>query len=182
MKKETLLICGEVFKKSITHFSFKTLYMDIPDMKELKKLKDFPLLKMVSLNGTNINNTGLKYISQCPSITNINLTFTDVSDEGIKHLTALKNLQYLRLKDTRITIKSIPYFNEMTSLKSLQIHETEISGKELITLKLPGLEELFVDCEDREDHEALLALSKKLTSCVIYVKGKGSYQNGLFEN
>lgn len=72
-KKEVVTICGESFKKKRTHFSFKTIYMHIGNMKELKKLQDFPNLDSVSLNGTNISDLGLQYLGQCSMVTNINL-------------------------------------------------------------------------------------------------------------
>ena len=180
-KRETIIISGEVFKISIQHFAFKTLYKTIENMKELKKLKAFSSLQSVSLNGTNINDEGLKYLAECQSISNINLTFTQITDAGIAYLTTLTHLQHLRLKDTLITAKSIPHFNKMKKLTSLQVHETEITGKDMLTLNLPLLKELFLDCEDQEDHNALLMVSKQLPDCEIYVKGKGRYLKGKFE-
>ncbi|TCP23650.1 leucine rich repeat (LRR) protein [Tenacibaculum skagerrakense] len=179
--KKDIHICGEVFKRKRTHFSFETLYKQIENMSELKKLQEFPSLQTVSLNGTNINDSGLQYVSQCATITNLNLTFTNITDKGIPHLVNLKKLQWLRLKETNISEKSVPYFNQITGLTSLQIHETEISGKDMAILNLPNLEELLVDCEDDLDYETLLHLSKKLPQCEIICKGKGVFRNGNFE-
>jgi hypothetical protein len=181
-KKELITICGEKFKKKRTHFSFETPYMQIRNMKELKMLQKFPNLESVSLNGTNINDNGLQYLIQCPTVTNINLSFTTITDTGIGHLTALKKLEHLRLKETNISPKSIPYFNQMTHLISLQVHETQISGKDMEKLVLPHLEELFVNCDDAEDYDTLLALSKKMPSCEIIAKGKGTFYQGEFES
>ncbi|MFY7672059.1 hypothetical protein ACOSP6_13320 [Tenacibaculum sp. MEBiC06402] len=151
-------------------------------MSELKKLQEFSNLQAVSLNGTNINDSGLQYVGQCATITNLNLTFTNISDKGIPHVVNLKKLQWLRLKETNISKKSIPYFNQMKSLISLQIHETEISGKDVVSLNLPNLEELMVDCEDDLDYKTLLNLSEKLPQCEIISKGKGIFKNGNFES
>ena len=180
--KKDIHICGEVFKRKRTHFSFETLYKQIENMFELKKLQEFPRLQTVSLNGTNINDIGLQYVSQCTTITNLNLTFTNITDKGIPHLVNLKNLQWLRLKETNISKKSVPYFNQITGLTSLQIHETEISGKDVASLNLPNLEELMVDCEDDLDYKTLLNLSEKLPQCEIISKGKGIFRNGNFES
>jgi Leucine-rich repeat (LRR) protein len=180
--KKDIHICGEVFKPKRTHFSFETLYKQIEDMSELKKLQEFPKLQAISLNGTSINDIGLQYVGQCATITNLNLTFTNISDKGIAHLVNLKNLQWLRLKDTDISKKSVPFFNQMKGLISLQIHETEISGKDVASLNLPNLEELMVDCEDDLDYKTLLNLSEKLPKCEIISKGKGIFRNGNFES
>ena len=180
-KRETIIISGEVFKISMQHFAFKTLYKTIENMEELKKLKAFSSLQSVSLNGTNINDKGLKYLAECRSISNINLTFTEITDAGIAHLTVLTHLQHLRLKDTLITAKSIPHFNKMLQLTSLQVHETKITGKDMLALNLPLLKELFLDCEDKEGHKALLMVSKQMPNCEIFVKGKGRYFKGNFE-
>ena len=178
--REKLIICGEEFKKSSTHFSFKELYKHIPDMKVLKKLREFPKLQSVSLNGTNINDAGLKYLSECKTITNLNVTFTGITDKGIAHLTALDKLEHLRLKDTSISFKSISHFNKIRSLISLQVHETDITGKHLSYLNLPQLEEAFVDCDDNEDHETLLLFSARMENCRVYVKGRGYYYRHKF--
>ena len=179
-KKRELVICGEVFKSKRTHFSFESPYKQIHDMKEFKKLREFPSLESVSLNGTNINDIGLQYLGKCTGVTNLNLTFTPISDKGVMHLVSLKNLKWLRLKDTNISKKSIPLFNQMEQLISLQIHETEINGKDLKDLNLIHLEELLVDCDDDGDHTVLLNLSKKLPNCEIICKGLGLFHNGIF--
>ena len=179
--QDSITICGEVFKKKRTHFSFDSSYFQIGDMDELKKLQELTNLESVSLNGTNINDQGLKHLSACPTLSNINLSFTPISDKGIAHLVKLKHLKYLRLKETEVTRQSVTYFNQMTALVSLQVHETDISGKDMAGLDLARLEELFVDCEDEEDFDTLLALSSRLPSCEIIAKGKGVFLNGVFE-
>lgn len=179
--KKDIYICGELFKAKRSHFSFDTRFKQIENMKELKKLQDFPNLESVSLNGTNINDIGLQYVGQCPTVTNINLTFTNITDKGIAHLVNLKSLKYLRLKETNISKNCVLYFNQMTHLISLQIHETDISGKDLINLNLNNLEELFVDCIDEEDYNVLLSLSNRIPSCQIIAKGKGTFYRGVFE-
>ncbi len=179
-KKGAVVICGETFKTKRRHFSFEELYKVIDDMKELKKLMDFSELESISLNGTNINDIGLRYIAQCPTVTNINLTFTSISDQGIAHLSTLPNLEYLRLKETRIGPKSVAYFNTMTSLKSLQVHETALSGAAVEALNLPNLEELFIDADTPKDMDVLINVSKKMPACRIIIKGKGEFLNGVF--
>ncbi len=181
-KTDYITICGESFSKDITHFSFSTLYMEIDDMLELEKLQQLSQLDTISLNGTNVNDTGLQYLGRCLTVTNINLTFTPITDGGIGHLTALPILQHLRLKETDVSALSIPHFNQMTSLYSLQVHETEIFAKDLAAeLSLPNLQELIADCDSDEDFEALLALSKRLPECEILAKGKGVFLGGVFQ-
>ena len=180
--KKDIIICGEVFKAKRIHFSFETIFKQIGNMNELKKLQEFPNLESVSLNGTNINDIGLQYIGQCSTITNLNLTFTNITDKGIAHLVNLNSIKHLRLKETNISKKSIQHFNQMTHLISLQVHETNISGKDMANLNLAHLEELFVDSNDVEDYNTLLALSNRLPSCKIVAKGKGTFFEGVFES
>lgn len=179
--KQQVTVCEEKFNKGINHFSF-SLYKEIDHMEELEKLQEFTNLDSVSLNGTNVNDRGLYFLGKCGTVTNINLTFTPITDKGIEYLIPLKNLQHLRLKDTDVSALAIPYFNQMTSLISLQIHETEIFAKELERLDMPNLKELIVDCDDDEDFDALLALSKRMPECEILVKGRGMFFGGKFES
>jgi DNA-directed RNA polymerase delta subunit len=58
-KKGALIeIAGEFFKSKRKHFAFETLYKQVENMKEFKKLTLFSSLESVSLNGTNINDEG----------------------------------------------------------------------------------------------------------------------------
>ena len=182
-KKGTLIeIAGEFFKSKRKHFAFEILYKQVENMKEFKKLALFSSLESVSLNGTNINDEGLKYLSTCNSINNLNLTFTSISDKGIAYLINLSNLEYLRLKETNITDKSISYFNHMISLKELQVHETNITTKGLLNLNNKSLEVLFLsDASSQEDIINLKHLSRKIPTCKIIVKNNGEFLNGFFE-
>lgn len=181
-KKATIEIAGELFKTKRKHFAFESLYKEIQNMKDFKKLEDFSNLESVSLNGTNVNDEGLKYISNCITINNLNLTFTPISDKGISHLTNLKNLNYLRLKETDITDKSISSFNKMNALKELQIHGTYITTKGLLNINNKSLEELFLsDADTQQDIDNLKKLSDQLPNCKIIVKSKGVFLNGVFE-
>lgn len=158
-KKGALIeIAGEFFKSKRKHFAFETLYKQVENMKEFKKLTLFSSLESVSLNGTNINDEGLKYLSTCNSINNLNLTFTSISDKGIAHLISLSKLEYLRLKETNITTKG------------------------LLNLNNKSLEELFLsDASSQEDIINLKHLSRKIPTCKIIVKNNGEFLNGFFE-
>lgn len=158
-KKGALIeIAGEFFKSKRKHFAFETLYKQVENMKEFKKLALFSSLESVSLNGTNINDEGLKYLSTCNSINNLNLTFTSISDKGIAHLISLSKLEYLRLKETNITTKG------------------------LLNLNNKSLEELFLsDASSQEDIINLKHLSRKIPNCKIIIKNNGEFLNGFFE-
>lgn len=158
-KKGALIeIAGEFFKSKRKHFAFETLYKQVENMKEFKKLALFSSLESVSLNGTNINDEGLKYLNTCNSINNLNLTFTSISDKGIAHLISLSKLEYLRLKETNITTKG------------------------LLNLNNKSLEELFLsDASSQEDIINLKHLSRKIPTCKIIVKNNGEFLNGFFE-
>lgn len=158
-KKGALIeIAGEFFKSKRKHFAFETLYKQVENMKEFKKLTLFSSLESVSLNGTNINDEGLKYLNTCNSINNLNLTFTSISDKGIAHLIRLSKLEYLRLKETNITTKG------------------------LLNLNNKSLEELFLsDASSQEDIINLKHLSRKIPNCKIIVKNNGEFLNGFFE-
>jgi len=158
-KKGALIeIAGEFFKSKRKHFAFETLYKQVENMKEFKKLTLFSSLESVSLNGTNINDEGLKYLNTCNSINNLNLTFTSISDKGIAHLISLSKLEYLRLKETNITTKG------------------------LLNLNNKSLEELFLsDASSQEDIINLKHLSRKIPNCKIIIKNNGEFLNGFFE-
>jgi len=182
MKNTSIKICGETFDKNSSHFRFRTIGR-IPKMKVLKQLKEFENLTSVSFNDTNLDDKGLAYIVECEHIDNLNLQLTKVSDKGLALLANLKDLKYLRLKENhQLTNNCMQHINKLKNLIDLQIHDTNIDKFGLEELDLKHLESLIVDIwENNHSYESLLSLSKRLPKCCIVAKGRGEFNNGVFD-
>lgn len=176
MNLNTIEICGQSFDRQSDYFSFEWPFSEINEMSELAKLSEFPNLKTVSLDSTNLNDYGLKFVCQCPLIDNLNLQDTKITKIGIAYLVRLKKLAHLRLKENwQLDNSCVIHLNTLDNLVDLQIHETSIDKDGIANLNLPNLRNLLVGEADRG---ILLALSKRLPECEILVKGKAEYLNG----
>lgn len=176
MNQEHISVCGHSFETGIDYFSLPWELSEIPDMSELAKLNQFPKLTAVSLNNTDLNDYGLKFVCQCPQIDNLNLQDTNISKIGIAYLVRLKKLLYLRLKENwQLENNCVPFLNRLEALQDLQIHETNIDHKGIAQLELPNLQNLLIN---DAPSEILAALSRRMPECNVLVKGKAEYLNG----
>ncbi|MGV3612107.1 MAG: hypothetical protein ACO1N0_14205 [Fluviicola sp.] len=175
-------ICGEQFSGSITHFSFKRAFTKIENMRELEQFSQFRKLTSASFPGTNLDDYGLSFVTQCKHIDNLNLQETEITNQGISHLKNLIHLKYLRLKENdQLDNSCIPFLNDCQNLIDLQIHETSINQEGLRELHIPGLKDLIIDVWDNNfDFEFLKEYSLKYPECAILAKGKGVFLNGTF--
>ena len=175
-------ICGEQFYENITHFSFKRVFTQIENMRELEQFSQFSKLTSASFTGTNLNDFGLSLLTQCKHIDNLNLQETEITNQGISHLKNLPHLKYLRLKENdQLDNSCIPFLNDCQNLIDLQIHETSINQEGLRELHIPGLKDLTIDVWDNNfDFEFLKEYSLKYPECAILAKGNGEFLNGIF--
>ncbi len=116
---QTIVIDGESFDGSITHFRFAA-YHRIGDMDELGKLSLLPNLTSATLDGTGLDDEGLAHVAGVASLESLSLQESNVSDAGLGYLTQLPMLKYLRLKDNpQLTNACVPHLCRLRSLTEL---------------------------------------------------------------
>ena len=179
---QTIVIDGESFDTSITHFRFAA-YHRISDMAELRKLASLPNLESATFDGTNLDDAGLEHVSHAKALASLSLQETSITNAGIAHLARLPKLSYLRLKDNpQLTNECVPHLCRLHGLTELQIHETSIDQAGLDRLGgLSSLSDLCIDVHDGNyTFDALLALSARMPGCTILAKGRGEFSRGKF--
>ncbi|MCP4180698.1 MAG: hypothetical protein GY756_23305 [bacterium] len=178
IKSDSIKIFGKSYDRNIDSI----IPGKISFMEDLIHLKEFPNLRYAGFWDSNINDIGVKYLSDCTSIDNLNLQFTEITDKGIEYLSNMKNLKFLRLKECDcITNNCIWHINKLINLEDLQIHGTDIDEEGLQNLVLPNLKYLLIEIwENNFSYDFLISLSKRLGNCEIAVN-KGIFQNGKFD-
>ena len=162
-----------------------TLILDcIEDQNELSNVKNFENLKNLVLSNSDIEDDGLKYISQCLTIENLNLQCTPITDKGVEFVSHLINLKYLRLKECdHITNHCIQYLNRLTRLEDLQIQDTNLDQKGLQDLDLPNIKFIYLEIwMDNFTPDFLKAFSQQNPACRIVAKGEGEFLKGRYES
>lgn len=86
------------------------------DNDQLRHLKNFPLLKRMTLSRCGLTMSGLKHVSECAGIRNLDIGHNRLMDDKcIPIIQKMRNLSELNLSDTRIS------FNGMMQLKKQKI-------------------------------------------------------------
>jgi hypothetical protein len=143
-------------------YQHNTAFMDISGLTKLKTLniglyytlknnarvydssfrgKDFvcltglKYLKNLSINGSGINDSCLKYISQIKNLASLEIDCSKqsaITDAGIKYLSNLKKLWYIRIENANVTEKSLDYLFDMPALSYLEIKPDQAVDKKAI--------------------------------------------------
>lgn len=115
-------------------------------------------LQELSLEGSDVSDTGLKSLSNMRKMVNLDLGATRVSDTGLRLLGGMKDLKTLNLHDTRITDAGLRELLAFARLEELDLGGTEITDRGILLLRgLPALKVLNVD-KTRVTSEGLAGL------------------------
>lgn len=95
-----------------------------------------------SLNYLPVIDADLIKIAQLADLEFLGLDGTQIDDEGVKHLAGLKKLEGLTLNDTRISDAGLTSLHELKQLKRIWLRDTTVTDAGLHQLKqaLPGIE------------------------------------------
>ncbi|CAN5537412.1 hypothetical protein BH11CYA1_BH11CYA1_14710 [soil metagenome] len=109
----------------------------------LKSLKPMRLLR-VSFDGSNLDEEGAKWLSQCPYLTDIKAQATPLNDAGLEHLARLKSLVSLHLTATRITDGGLAHLTKCQKLKFIDLASVDNIGNTglLYLSRIKSLKEL----------------------------------------
>lgn len=81
----------------------KKLVLTNCDVRTLEFLSNFPNLRSLYLEGTNITDDALKNLKLLPMLKELKLSETTISDTGLKNITAARSLEYAIAHGTRVT-------------------------------------------------------------------------------
>jgi hypothetical protein len=135
---------------------------------QLERIKEFPHLRLLSLEGNPITDSTLACIANVEELYGIYLTDTDVGDAGLAYLANALNLEQLWLGGTKITDDGLVNLRRLTSLGYVDLSNTEVSDagleklshlKQMYYLHLPGT---------RVTKAGMEALGDALPGCRIY--------------
>lgn len=109
--------------------------------RDLAKLKLFPNLESIKLNGAPITDAGLEHLKHSAKLTSVELRETNITDGGLAVLRSLRSLEELDLADTAITDAGLAGLNGKPGLRKLTLDGTRVTDEGLSHLKnLPDLE------------------------------------------
>lgn len=101
-----------VSPKSVCKTNQKT-YSGLPKLVHLKRLQH------LKLNGTSIDDQGLKYFLQFPNLTHLDLSCTSISDDGMTTIGELEKLRSLRLGECLISDQGLHSIGKLVDLEEL---------------------------------------------------------------
>ncbi|MBZ4189128.1 c-type cytochrome domain-containing protein [Niabella beijingensis] len=105
--------------------------------RELVKLLE-PLKKQLvwlRLDGSNMDDAGLKEIAKLEGLTRLYLSNTAITDAGLQYLKPLKQLQVLNLVGTKVTEKGVLQLKTLGGLRGLYLYKTNVNKTAWAQLK-----------------------------------------------
>jgi hypothetical protein len=101
----------------------------------LRNLSGLRQLKVLALNGTKIDGSGLGHVPFPRRIEGLALSDAPVTDEALMHIEQMTNLKWLILTNTKITDRGMSHLAALKSLEDLQIEGTVVTDEGLGYLK-----------------------------------------------
>ncbi len=110
----------------------------------LKKLGKLPALDSLALSNTKVTNDGIQsLVRSCPGLRSLKLAHTSIGDTAVAAISTMPHLQELDLSSTAITDQAFQSLNTMTGLMMLSVNNNRLSGSGLARLHhLPNLRSL----------------------------------------
>lgn len=157
---------------------FRIQHVNLHGCKELdeaglRMLAKFPAgINTLSLEGTNIADSDLKYLDGLPLL-NLDLSGTKIGDAGLEHLADLPRLRDLSLDSTAITDIGLGHLEQLTALAGLSLIDTKVTkeGVESLLKELPNIREIGLIALD---HDSLTMLQQVRPECLISLKNANS--------
>jgi len=89
----------------------------------------------LSLDATQISDTGIESIAALPNLETLTLNGTKVSDKGMEKLAEMKNLKVLWLSGTSVSDVGLQHLGKLSQLETIQLADTKISDAGIAKLK-----------------------------------------------
>ncbi|TFL16865.1 leucine-rich repeat domain-containing protein [Jannaschia formosa] len=110
------------------------------------EIADLTNLQLLDLNGTRINDAGLRRITGLTALQILVLDNTQITDAGLSHIANLTALGYLVLNNTQITDAGLSHIAGLTALRHLDLANTHIADRGLFHIAgLTTLQGLYLN-------------------------------------
>jgi hypothetical protein len=105
----------------------------------LAHLAQLSKLRLIGLHGTRVRGPGLVHVA--PHVRSLILNGTPLDDEGLKHLSAAKGLERLSLEETAITDAGLAHLHGLAALRFVSLYGAAVTAEGIRQLKqaIPGL-------------------------------------------
>lgn len=139
----------------------------------LKQLSPLARLDSLKLRSTHITDVGLVHLKGMPKLDTLNLASTRITDAGLLHLKGITSLGHLAADDTEIGDAGLQHLNGLTGMRALWLSNTRITDAGLVHLK--GMAKLRCLCvEETEIGDAGLQHLSGLTNLQLLILSKTS--------
>ena len=135
----------------------------------LRQLGKVPHLKRIALSETKITDAALTELAKHHELASLVLDHTALTGKGIQALRSLKNLKYISLKHCQVGDVEMEQLAGMASLESVAVDGTQVGDRGVGTLaKLPHLKWLsLAACAISDEGAAELLKAPNLAFCKI---------------
>ncbi len=89
----------------------------------------------LSLDATQLSDTGIESIATLPNLETLTLNGTKVSDKGMELLAEMKNLKVLWLSGTPVSDAGLTHLGKLSKLEVIQLADTKITDAGITKLK-----------------------------------------------
>ena len=94
---------------------------------DLQALSDFPSLRELRLDHTNITDPATVYLESCPRLQMLCLRQVQITDASLPHIAKLTRLRELDLWGTRVTSGGLHALTPLRYLEELVLHDTSVT-------------------------------------------------------
>jgi hypothetical protein len=126
-------LLGRDFFASVIWLDFSGIEITDAELEHL--LKGLNQLKFMYLSGTNVTDSGLKFLNRLSQLNGLDLANTKITDAGLEDIKELSQLQYLNLWNTKITDAGMEQLKKLPKLQSLYLGMVKITDAGLGHIK-----------------------------------------------
>jgi hypothetical protein len=116
-------LLGDDFFNDVTRVNLSGTETD----DDLKRLRAFPKLRHLLLQGTHVSDDGLKHLESLTCLELLELCHLKITDDGLVHLRSLTGLHYLGLGGTPISDAGITHLKRMHQLREISLWNTRVT-------------------------------------------------------
>jgi hypothetical protein len=141
-----LPVTDEGLKYLLPLKNVKVLYLSGCDVTDegMSRLIHLPL-QILSIDGTQVGDTGVTILSKIKSLISLDLGDTGVTSKGVSSLQDMPSLAIINLSGDKVADDAVQYLSHVKSLRVLDLADTDVTEKSLhFLIALPHLNQLHL--------------------------------------